>query len=232
MSGKKVTMSIIGIILLIIIILFVRKIYLIDKIMKNLEKNNEITNYKVQSADGHYRNIFLTNGRTVAYLETDKYGDNSIYYYMNNDEQHKSYTFFYDKKIYHEIPGTPYIVENQLTSEVYEEMTFKDKIVALFTWKIGSEKIEGKKCYYICKDIDKVKAGHEYEFWIDSETYCKVKATTKEDIMSGEPEETVYYYNIEINTVGEKDMPFPDISQFEKEELIAYPSDDKSVTKK
>lgn len=71
-----------------------RKIYLIDKIMKNLEKNNEITNYKVQSADGHYRNIFLTNGKTVAYLETDKYGDNSIYYYMNNDEQHKSYTFF------------------------------------------------------------------------------------------------------------------------------------------
>lgn len=75
-----------------------RKIYLIDKIMKNLEKNNEITNYKVQSADGHHRNIFLTNGKTVAYLETDKYGDNSIYYYMNNDEQHKSYTFFYDKK--------------------------------------------------------------------------------------------------------------------------------------
>ena len=47
MNKKIFILSIIGILVTILILLFVRKLYLIDKIMKNVAKNNEITNYRI-----------------------------------------------------------------------------------------------------------------------------------------------------------------------------------------
>lgn len=198
-------------IIFIVITIFARKFYLINKIMKNVGRNSEITNYRVYKVYlGLYESsTFLTNGKVVVYGSsfTDNNGIFNTIYYMNMEDNHVAYVVDTINKTYRVERGVPYQYQHQLTDEIYEKMTFKDKIVALFTWKIDSKKVDGKECYYICKDIDKVAPGDEYEFWISKENYCKVKATTKEHGLAGEPEKTIYYH-VETNIVTEDDVRF------------------------
>lgn len=216
-------------IIFIVIAIFARKFYLINKIMKNVGKNSEIKNYRINKIylglnEGE---LFFTNGKVVVYGMTsrDNNSDSNAIYYMNMEDNHLAYVIDTINKTYRIERGVPYQYQHQLTDEIYEEMTFKDKIVALFTWKIDSKKVDGKECYYICKDIDEVAPGDEYEFWISKENYCKVKATTKEDGMAGEPEKTIYYH-VETNIVTEYDVSFehlfPEFSDYKKQVLNDY----------
>ena len=93
-------------------------------------------------------------------------------------------------------------------------MSLIDKIVAVFTWKIHSEKLGNKECYYVCKDINKVQDGEEFEFWLDKGTYFKVKATKKEELKKQEPADTVYYFSTEVNKVTDTDLFFPNLDEY------------------
>ena len=217
MSKKKVIGLIITLIIIVLIIMFARKVYLIDKIMKNVAKNNELTNYRINSTYQDTGTAFFTNGQVVVYAKNVK-DDNTIYY-MDTNANHIAYTVDTKNKTYRQDSGVPYTYDNPLITDIYEEMSFKDKIVAAFTWKVKTEKIDGEKCYYIRKDINEVEPGHEYEFWLDKENYCKIKATVKEDGINGEPEKTIFYH-VEINTITDTDVSFerlfPDFSTFTK----------------
>ena len=209
-------------IIIAVVMLYLRKFYLINKIMKNVAKNSEITNYKISTVSADEMTTFYTNGKVMVKLVANRlYG---VMYYMNKDDNHVAYIVNTKDKTYYEALGVSYDYDHLLIDEIYEEMTLKDKLVALFTWEVKTEKIDGKKCYYICKDVNKVKAGHEYKFWIDKENYCKVKAITKEDSTNGNPEKTNFYY-AHINEVKDFEVKFenifPDFSTYKKVERNA-----------
>lgn len=222
-SIKKLLISILLIIIFIVIIIFLRKFYLINKVMKNVEKNFEITNYRVHKIflGLDTASAFYTNGKVIVYGKNTPGNDNisNNIYYMNKEDNHVAYIVDTVNKTYKEEQGVPYTYQHQLTDEIYEEMSLKDKLIASITWKIDSEKVNGEECYHIRKDIDKVSPGNEYEFWISKKNYCKVKTTVKEDGLQGEPEKTIYY-STEIGTVSDNDVSFerlfPEFSNYKK----------------
>ena len=212
MSKKKAVICIVLVVLLVIVAVFVRKICLINRIIKNVGANSKITNYKTFWEDSHYAYAFATDGKTVSNSIGGKYGDDSnVCYYRN---ENSSYIINLTNKTYHEYNGEPMYSEDYLTDGIYENMSFKDKIVAVFTWKIRSEKLGDKECYYVCKDINKVQDGEEFEFWLDKGTYFKVKATKKEDLKKHEPADTVYYFSTEVNKVTDTDLFFPNLDEY------------------
>lgn len=204
MSKKaKIALGTIEIILLLIIVFFVRKYFLLTKIMNNLADINNLDTFHVgwRNSKGTF---FLTiDGANELYqFPSTNTKDNFLLKYYKDIAKplNPCYTISVDDNIYTlSWEGTPTHTVNPLTEYLYEDMNFKDKVVALFTWKIHSEKFDGKKCYYICKNVDKVDHIDEYEFWIDKENYCKVKATKKGNPFEGIPEETVYY-RAELNS--------------------------------
>lgn len=205
----KIVLRTIGIIFLIIIIFFVRKYFLLTKIMNHLAELDSLETWDVdwRNSKGFF-SLTIDGTKKLAQFPATDTKDSFIVQYSKDIDKpiHPCYTISVDDGIYIlSWSGAPDHPVNPLTEYLYEDMTFKDKIIALFTWKIRSEKFDGKKCYYVCKDVDKVNHRDEYEFWLDKENYCKVKATTKDYPFEGVPEETIYYRanlnpnNIEID---------------------------------
>lgn len=213
--NKKRVIGIITIIIIILLVLFIRKFCIISKIIKNIEANNEITNYRIDWMDNYNMCRFITDGKIVAYSKDSRHSNDTIYWYMKNDGTHTAYKFNLDNKTYEEIKGCNYEFTNRLTYNLYTDMSLKDKILAVFTWKVNTEKIDGEKCYHVRTDVNKVEPGDEYEFWLTKENCYKIKSTTKEDVKGGYSEGNIYY-NVTVNTVKEEDILLPDITQFKK----------------
>lgn len=186
-------MWILAIIIMIISFMLATKWYMINEIMKNVEKNLEITEYEVHCADYKEIHTFITDGNIQYRKIYSKTRSELSYEAISLKDEHLSYIYNLQEEKYEKHLGGVADQENLLTYDLYEKMTLKDKIKALFTWKVGSEKINGKKCYYIRKNIDDVEYGEEYEFWIDKENYFKVKTTVRENFFSGDPSYTRYY---------------------------------------
>lgn len=194
----KILLCIVVLIILILVINFARKLYLINKIMAGVEKNNNIAEYYVVSNDYEQRKYFVTDGENTYYAHQynqDNQGATFIETYMFKDE-HTAYTYYKRDNSFEKTMGVLTDFDNQLTYGIYEEMSFTDKVVAALTWKVGTEKINGKKYYHICKDINKIEDGQEYEFWLEKETFLKIKSTVKENFQFGEPEKTIYYIGV------------------------------------
>ena len=215
MNKKKIILSVIVAILIIFLIFFARKLYLINKIMKNVAKNNEITNYRISWADEDFLRTFETDGNLTTYESISKYTDDRSIYCIDN-ANHTSYRFNLATYTYEDIYGIIHTYGNQLTKGIYEEMSFKDKLVAVFTWKVDTETVDDIKCYHICKDISKVSNGEEYEFWISKDNYLKIRATKKEDNILGNQRQTVFYNYSELNGVTRENINWPDVSGYTK----------------
>lgn len=189
-----VGMWFLAITIMIISLMLATKWYMINEIMKNVENNLEVTKYMVRCSNFFEVNTYITDGNSQYLLIYSKLTDKPKYEEFSVKDEHLEYRYNPQEKKYEKtLVGSVANYENKLTYELYEKMTLKDKIKALFTWKVGIEKIDGKKCYYIRKNIKEVDYGEEYEFWIDKENYYKVKTTVSEDPAAGDPSYTRYY---------------------------------------
>lgn len=215
MNKKKIILSVIVAILIIFLIFFARKLYLINKIINNVAKNNEITNYRISWADEDYLKTFETDGNLITYQSLAKYTDDDTMYCIDKSE-HKTFLFNYSTLTYQEFPSIIHTYDNQLTTGIYEEMSFKDKLIAVFTWEINTETVDGVKCYHICKDINTVNDGEEFEFWLNKDNYLKIRATKKEDHLLGNQRQTVFYSYSELNGVTRENINWPDVSGYTK----------------
>ena len=168
--------------------------------MKNVAKNNEITNYRISWADEDFLRTFETDGNLTTYESLSKYTNDRTMYCIDKSNN-KSYRFNYSTLVYEEFSSIIHTYSNQLTKGIYEDMSFKDKLIAVFTWKIDTDTVDDIKCYHICKNIDTVSSGEEYEFWINKDNYLKVRATKKEDHILGNQRQTVFYNYSELNGV-------------------------------
>lgn len=186
-------MWILAMIIMIISCMLAIKWYMITEIMKNVEKNTQITTYMISSTDYAEGHTMMTNGNVTYWIRYSKITGKPIYTSYSIKDENIEYRFNTDKSKYEVIAGGIADQENELTYDLYEPMILKDKIKALFTWKVKSEKINGEKCYYIKKNINDVADGEEYEFWIDKDNYCKIKTTVKESFSAGNPSHNRYY---------------------------------------
>ncbi len=186
-------MWILAIIIIIISFMLATKWYMINEIMKNVEKNLDVTSYMVGCSNFFEIDTYITDGNQQYQQVYSKLTNEPRYEAFSIKDEHLSYIYNLQEKKYEKKLGGVSDHENQLTYDLYEKMILKDKIKALFTWKVRSEKIDGRKCYYIRKNIDDVGYGEEYEFWIDKENYYKVKTTVKENFAAGNPSYTRYY---------------------------------------
>lgn len=185
MNKTKIIKRILLIMVLLISILLVllgRKFYLINKIMENVAKNNEIASYTVSWEDeAPYKSNFMTNGNIQifrGYSNDMVINPGGFTIYIDKIAGKKYVISYYDYTYTEESLALSDSFDNLLTKDLYEEMDFLNKLEATFTWKVSTKKINGEKCYYIRKNIDNIKPNQEYEFWINIDNYCKVKATT------------------------------------------------------
>jgi len=220
----KIILGIIEIIFLIIIIFFVRKYFLLTKIMNHLAELDKLSLYEftIENSSG-FREAWLISGDiNISQVHYTDLGFIVNYSAGDLKRTNDNYSISVDNRTYTKNfsrLGLGSYYGNPMTNDLYSEMSFKDKLVATLTWKIRSEKIDGQDYYYIRKNRNHTDVGHEYEFWLDKETFGKVKTTKKGDSMQNRPEEYNYYsfnFNLPDQDFSFDNYILPHLTNFKK----------------
>lgn len=186
---RKILFMFIIVILAIIVLLFVRKYYLVSTILEHLKDNEaNITNYKLSY--GPSIQIYAKDGQFVFVM-----ADNKIYVNYNN----KAYFVNNLEKTYIEDEHPEQIITDFLNPLDYLEDVSIFKLINKM--KVSNDTIDNIKCYHITFE--------ESEYWINKENYLQIQHS------NGSVDNKIE--SIQINCVTDEMMQFPDLSEYIKQ---------------
>lgn len=213
---KKIMLIILAIILVIILII-ARKVLIVTSLQNNVSKYVHSDNYHKTmygyAQDSYFKSeIFTLGDRKAITITRDSNGNKSVTRIYANGNTSNIYTETQDKKIVSLNTGIQ--VYEEIQDPLYTE-NLLERIFASAIASIKSEKCNGKECYL----IDNFISGYilsEDGTYIDKETGLDVRTNSIEVINpdTGRIVSGLTDCLYEFNTVTEKDLQEPDISQY------------------
>ena len=228
-SKIKSILLAIGIIALIAFIIFLNNFLKINSIMNKADKSLQSNNFYKETSeflfdnqtavtkeyykDGKYKYIWM--------VYTDNGIETSITQYADINSDERIYIYETDKKAVIEKGDLSKIKNNHIKDVpfVTNRRDFISKIGTTFVYSIDTDTYDYGKEYYVLKNRSE---DNKWEIWIDKQTGLPIRQITRGGAKSFFPgtdvvkeiRDTIQTYKYEFDTVTDKDVEVPDLSNY------------------